>query len=60
MFNNILKGSDELTDQDAEFSENELVPCFKRIRKSIRRWTKVGGRQGYLTYIVPDRKIRKG
>jgi hypothetical protein len=34
-----------------EFSENELVPCFKRIRKSIRRWTKVGGRQGYLTYI---------
>jgi hypothetical protein len=51
MFNDVLKISDELTDQGAEFSVNELVPCLKRIRKSIRRWNKVGGRQGYLTYI---------
>ncbi|MBN1146083.1 MAG: hypothetical protein JXA78_02415 [Anaerolineales bacterium] len=39
--------------------DGEMVPvsldvilrCLKRIRKSIRLWTKQGGRQGYLDYI---------
>ncbi len=29
----------------------EMVDCLKRIRKSIRRWTKRGGRKGYLNYV---------
>jgi len=29
----------------------EVVACLKRIRKSIKKWSKVGGRQGYLRYI---------
>lgn len=29
----------------------EMYTCLKRIRRSIRKWTKRGGRQGYLTYI---------
>ncbi|HXB74496.1 MAG TPA: hypothetical protein VNY05_40045 [Candidatus Acidoferrales bacterium] len=30
----------------------ELVLCLKRIRKSIDRWNKVGGRQGYLRFVA--------
>lgn len=30
---------------------DELNLCFKRIRKSIAKWTKESGRQGYLMYI---------
>lgn len=33
-------------------SANEIVACLKRLRKSVRFWTKEGGRQGYLNYIV--------
>jgi hypothetical protein len=29
----------------------EIYDCLKRIRKSIRRWTKRAGRRGYLNYI---------
>ncbi len=27
---------------------DEIVACLKRIRLSVKRWTKQGGRQGYL------------
>ena len=30
---------------------DEIIACLKRIRKSIKRWNKVGGRQGYLNFI---------
>jgi hypothetical protein len=30
---------------------DEIVGCLKRIRKSVKRWTKRGGRQGYLRFI---------
>jgi hypothetical protein len=29
----------------------EIIACLKRIRKSVQRWTKVGGRQGYLSFV---------
>ena len=28
-----------------------IVACLKRIRKSVQRWNKEGGRQGYLTFV---------
>ena len=28
-----------------------IVTCLKRIRKSVQRWNKEGGRQGYLTFV---------
>jgi len=34
---------------------DEIVACLKRIRKSINRWNRRGGRQGYLTFV--DRYI---
>jgi hypothetical protein len=30
---------------------DEIIACLKRIRKSINRWNKVGGRQGYLIFV---------
>jgi hypothetical protein len=31
---------------------NNLVDCFKRLRKSVDRWNRTGGRQGYLSYVA--------
>ena len=36
----------------APLTNGEIVGCLKRIRKSIGRWSKEGGRQGYLQFIV--------
>jgi hypothetical protein len=30
---------------------SELVDCLKQIQKSIPRWSKQGGRQGYLNFV---------
>ena len=30
---------------------DETVACLKRVRKSVQRWTKRGGRQGYLSFV---------
>jgi len=30
---------------------DEIVACLKRVRKSVQRWTKRGGRQGYLSFV---------
>jgi len=35
----------------ASHSLDEIVACLNRIRKSVRRWTKEGGRQGYLNFV---------
>jgi hypothetical protein len=29
----------------------EIMACLKRIKKSVQRWNKQGGRQGYLQFI---------
>jgi hypothetical protein len=30
---------------------DEIILCLKRIRKSIRMWTKQGGQRGYLNFV---------
>ena len=30
-----------------------LVLCLKRLVKSVKKWTKHGGRQGYLNFMTP-------
>jgi hypothetical protein len=30
---------------------DEMVACLKRIRKSINRWSREGGRRGYLAFV---------
>lgn len=32
-------------------SADVIVACLQRLRKSVRTWSKQGGRQGYLNYI---------
>jgi hypothetical protein len=32
-------------------SLDEMIACLKRVRKSVQRWHKQGGRQGYLQFI---------
>ena len=31
----------------------ELILCLKRIEKSIKFWTKQGGRKGYINFAAP-------
>ena len=31
---------------------DEIILCLKRILKSVKRWNKEGGTQGYLNFIV--------
>jgi hypothetical protein len=30
---------------------DEIIACLKRIRRSVQKWSKQGGRQGYLKFI---------
>ena len=53
-------GRTDLTNPDGQrvldvtpLSIDELVACLKRIEKSVRRWTKQNGRQGYLNFVEP-------
>mgnify|MGYP001083488105 CR=1 FL=1 len=32
-------------------SHGELIACLKRLRKSVRFWSRQGGRRGYVSYI---------
>lgn len=31
---------------------DEIIPCLKKILKSVKRWNKDRGRQGYLNFII--------
>lgn len=37
--------------QPPTVSTEVIIACLKRIRKSVQRWNREGGRQGYLTFI---------
>lgn len=52
-------GREKFYDKEGEPAEipvepitlDELMACLKRVRKSINRWSRQGGRQGYLTFV---------
>ncbi len=48
----------EITQRTAE----EITACLKRIKSSVKLWTKQRGRQGYLNFITEfiNEKIRAG
>jgi len=31
---------------------DEMIQCLKRIQHSVKKWNKMGGRKGYLDFIV--------
>lgn len=37
--------------QMASNSAEEILACLKRVKKSVQRWRKRGGRQGYLDFV---------
>ena len=48
----LLDSDDDLvTEMVHSLSLGEVITYLKRNRKSINRWTRVGGRQGYLNFI---------
>lgn len=38
-------------DDGPPITVSELVECLRRVQKSIRRWTRQGGRKGYLDFV---------
>lgn len=47
----ITKAGTPLEVGPAAVTLDVILACLKRIRKSVQRWNKEGGRQGYLTFI---------
>jgi len=47
-----LGRSDPLPAEVEPISVDEMILCLKRILKSVNRWNKEGGSQGYLDFIV--------
>ncbi|HEX9937539.1 MAG TPA: hypothetical protein VGB15_10465 [Longimicrobium sp.] len=43
--------SDAGTEDDEAVSVDVIVACLKRVRSSVQRWTREGGRVGYLRFI---------
>jgi hypothetical protein len=41
----------QATDDERKTAE-EIAACLRRIRKSVKRWTKEYGRQGYLRFVA--------
>jgi hypothetical protein len=49
----MLTSDDQPVDMSIEpKSVDEILACLKRIRRSIRHWTKEGGRRGYLNFVA--------
>ena len=47
----IKEGTSTKVENPAPLTLAEIIVCLKRIRKSIKLWTKQGGRQGYLQFV---------
>ena len=37
--------------QPPPLTPDEIIACLKRIRKSVQKWNKHGGQQGYLKFV---------
>jgi hypothetical protein len=48
---NPFAGRDMPFENPKPVSLDGMIACLKRIRKSVRGWSKRGGRQGYLQFI---------
>ncbi len=36
---------------DGDKTESDILACLRKIRKSVERWHKRGGHQGYLQFV---------
>ncbi len=51
VFENVELVTQNLVENRIEFSNVELLQCLKFIRKSVQRWNKKNGKQGYLNFV---------
>ena len=47
-----IEGADGVSKPPAPIAVETLILCLKRLLKSVQKWTREYGRQGYLEYIV--------
>jgi hypothetical protein len=45
------QNQDSRMPQPPPLTLDEIIACLKRIRKSVQKWNKRGGQQGYLQFI---------
>lgn len=38
--------------EDLVITVNEIIDCLKRLERSVQRWNKSGGQQGYLKFLA--------
>ena len=46
------KAKDNLDLSGGDVSPEVILACLRKIRKSVDRWNKQGGRQGYLRFVA--------
>ncbi|RLV57897.1 hypothetical protein D5018_20145 [Parashewanella curva] len=51
LYSAITNACQTLSDSDPELSLEDLLNCCKAVKKSVKRWNKEYGRQGYITFI---------
>ncbi|HGS5742576.1 TPA: hypothetical protein ACMDWW_003625 [Vibrio cholerae] len=51
VFTALNAATNEISSVNSELSDEDLLQCLKVIEKSIPRWTKQLGRQGYLNFV---------
>lgn len=44
-------GDQQMPKIEEPITIGEMIDCLKRIEKSVRRWNKQNGRQGYLNFV---------
>lgn len=44
-------GGDKQTLTGGDKTADEIVACLRKIRKSVERWNRRGGQQGYLQFV---------
>jgi len=47
-----LRGDGEEEVRLEPLTLDEMIQCLKRIQHSVKKWNKMGGRKGYLDFIV--------
>jgi hypothetical protein len=47
----VVEGDQPQIPEAAAKTPDEIIACLKRIRTSVKRWHKSGGRRGYLDFV---------
>ncbi|MCL1078750.1 hypothetical protein D5R81_12325 [Parashewanella spongiae] len=51
LYQTISQTTQTLLEDETDLTVEDVINCLKTVRKSVKRWNKQNGRQGYLTFI---------